>query len=149
MKLASTFALLLLTAPAFAADVNPQILPDNLTCYAALAKVPSVRKIKVTKITSGEPESSFRMGFQEMSEDGGQVSMSFSDECEGWYALSFSKDDLVSLKAGKIDRIQGTLEYDDLAEFFPGLPEDSENSHDVTAVVCKVSKTGALANRYD
>jgi hypothetical protein len=146
MKLVAVLALLL-SAPAFAADVNPQELPENLTCYAALAKVPTVRKVKITKLTSGEPESSFRMGFQQMTEDQGQVSISFSDECEGWYAVAFSKSDLTALKAGSVERITGELEYDDLGEFFPGEPE--ENGHDKTPIVCKASKTGALQDRYN
>ena len=148
MKFVAILALLL-SSHAFAADVNPQELPDNLTCYAGAAKIPSVRKIKITKLTSGEPDSSFRMGFQEMSEDAGQVTVSFSDECEGWYAVAFPKADLAALKAGQVDRIQGTLTYDDLAEFFPGLPEDGPNGNDSTPIICKASKTGALANRYD
>ncbi len=89
------------------------------------------------------------MGFLEMSEELGQVTLSFSDECEGWYALTFPKSELASLKAGTLDRIHGKLEYDDLAEFFPGLPEDGPNGNDSTSVVCKASKTGALADRYD
>ena len=149
MKLVAALALLF-SVHAFAADVNPQELPDNLTCYAAQAKVATVRKIKITKLTSGEPDSSFRMGFQDMGEDKGQVSISFSDECEGWYAVAFSKADLVALRAGTVPRIIGELEYEDLAEFFPDMPADSnEGGHDKTPIVCKASKTSALEHRYD
>ena len=147
----------LVSQAAFAAVVDKTQLPANIICSAPAAKVRSVRGFKITKLNEvgmkdgveAQPESSFRMGFQEMSEDEMMVTISFSDECEGWYAVYFKEKDLRALKTGQITRLTGELEYDDLAEFFPGMEEENGTGHDRTAVTCKVAKTGVLANRYE
>ncbi|RYZ75932.1 MAG: hypothetical protein EOP05_06510 [Proteobacteria bacterium] len=141
------------SSESFAAKVDQAAIPANLICAAPAAKVRSVRGFKITKLNDSsaeaQPESSFRMGFQEMSEDEGMVTVSFSDECEGWYAVYFKEKDLKALKTGTITRVTGELEYDDLGEFFPGHPDDGTTGHDKVDIVCKVAKTGVLANRYD
>lgn len=151
--LAALASITLVAQPASAAEVDQAAIPANLICAAPGAKVRAVRGFKITKLNDtnpdSQPESSFRMGFQSMSEDEGMVTVSFSDECEGWYAVYFKEKDLKALKNGSISRMTGELEYDDLGEFFPGHPDDGTTGHDKTSVVCKVAKTGVLANRYD
>lgn len=136
------------------AEVDLAAMPASLICAAPKAKVQNVRAFKITKLDQGtteetQPESTFRMGFQEMSEDEGMVTVSFSDECEGWYAVYFKESGLRDLKNGTISRLTGELEYDDLGEFFPGHPDDGSNGHDRTDVFCKLAKTSKIPSRYN
>ena len=137
------------SAVALAGEPNSVVpakdLPGSLICSAPAARSPGARRFKISKLNNvdpnDQPETTLREGFQEMSMAGGIVSISFSDECEGWYAVEFSLQDLKALKDGTITRLKGQLEYDDLAEFFPDVSTpNADNQHDKTAVVCKLSK---------
>lgn len=150
MKTYAALFLAFFSSSSFAtvSEVNVANLPANLICSAPGAKVRAVRRFKITKLNTTnpdeQPETTLREGFQEMSLKDGVVTISFSDECEGWYALYLKEAELTALKAGQISRITGEIEYDDLSEFFPGLPDSGPNGHDRTGITCKVAKTDAL-----
>lgn len=153
MKFALLLTLLTVSTSAFAieatvearTEVPAKELPASLICAAPKARSPGARRFKITKLNNvdpnDQPETTLREGFQEMTMDSGMVTISFSDECEGWYAVQFTLKDLKALKAGQISRLKGELEYDDLAEFFPDVSDPkADNQRDKTPVVCKISK---------
>lgn len=136
----TSIALSIFTAPvAFANMITVNDFPAGLVCEAPLARMPDVRTVEVTKLDTEEPESTVRMGLQETSWQGLEYTVSFSDECEGWYAFTFTIEDLTQMKLGRRETIEGTFEYDDLAEFFPDVPPDTqETQHDLVKVTCRL-----------
>jgi hypothetical protein len=124
---------------AFANMITVNDFPADLVCEAPTARMPDVRTVEVTKLNTEDPESTVRMGLQETSWLGLEYSVSFSDECEGWYAFTFKIDDLTQMKLGRRETIEATFEYDDLAEFFPDVPPDTqETQHDLVKATCRL-----------
>ncbi|MES2965869.1 MAG: hypothetical protein V4760_18455 [Bdellovibrionota bacterium] len=134
MKLLALLFMLTFAPSAFAVDIAD--MPAELSCVAPAATMPDVRTLELTKLDTETPESTLRMGFQEGAIRGDVYDFSFSDECEGWYSFKFDVADLLALKSGAVETIQGEFEYDDLGEFFEN-PTD-ENQHDLTVVTCRL-----------
>ncbi len=138
--LSSVLVSSLVVAPSASANmITVRDFPAALVCDAPAARNPDVRVVEITALDTEDPESTVRMGLQETSWLGLEYVISFSDECEGWYAFTFSIEDLTQMKLGRRETIEGTFEYDDLAEFFPDIPPTvEENQHDLTKVTCRL-----------
>ena len=137
MKILLTMVSLVIGTIATASATQISDLPSSLVCTAKNARMPEVRTVKITKMNTDSPESTVRDGFQEASITDDNYSLSFSDECEGWYAFDFKVSDLLLLKSGKVSKINGTFTYNDLPERFPDAGDSEENQEESITVTCK------------
>lgn len=113
---------------AFATDVNTSAVAAHIVCSAPQARIPEVRQFEMTKLNTDSPETTLRESFQEYSLSGDVFTVSFSDECEAWYAVDLKMSDLVALRRGAVSSITGMLRYNELAENFPDIPVDQLNA---------------------
>jgi hypothetical protein len=139
--MASATALAASVAHADDAAADFGSLPARLRCSAPNARVPELKTFELSKLNTEEPESTFEDGVQSATLKDGILEVSFSDECESWFAVTFAASELEALKAGKISSVPAKFDYEELPEKFPDLPVDhAENEQDHTTATCTLAK---------
>ncbi|HVK62466.1 MAG TPA: hypothetical protein VM432_12990 [Bdellovibrionales bacterium] len=139
-KLSLVLVVLSLNSTAFANEIQVGHFPSAIVCSAPKARLAEVRKIEVKDLDTDEPSSTFSDGLQHAGFHKDRYEVSYSDECESWFALSFKISDLLALKSGKKSKISGELTYSELAEMFPGADPNASTVEDAAPVTCKLSK---------
>jgi hypothetical protein len=104
-------------------------LPSKIKCVAANVTSSSVKQFDVTGLNTGKPDSTIvDTSLLEMGEDGGTTIVSFSNECDNSYSLSFYTQDLIDLKNKKVNKVRGVLNYADVELSETTNSEESETS---------------------
>lgn len=99
---------------AFSFSVSASTLPDKLTCISK-ATSSKVSNFEILDLNSLEPDSTiFDSSFLTLTSDAGQLSVSFSNQCDNWYEVKFNLNELRELQKKQRKEVTGILNYSDV-----------------------------------
>lgn len=102
-------ALILMSSSAFAG-----ILPDKLVCQSKATST-NVKSFEITELNTFEPDSTiYDSSFLNLTSDAGEVTVSFSNQCDNWYQVKFNLKELRELKKQLRKEVVGVLNYSDV-----------------------------------
>ncbi len=127
---AAFIALILMSTSVLAGN-----LPEKIICKSnALSS--NVKSFEITELHTLEPDSSiFDSSFLNLTSDAGQVTVSFSNECDNWYEVKFRIQDLRDLKNGLIKEVAGELNYSDVD--LSEIRNSTEPEEEKIQVICR------------
>lgn len=147
MKLLAIIICLFVSPQVFAqvensAKVHLAELPEAIVCTSN-ARYDNARAVELTNLNTTSPRGTFNDDFQMASVENGKFTISFSDECESWFAVEMSLRELKKLKTGKKKQINAEVSYSELAELVP--PYDDEGNEnglieEKVAATCKLKQ---------
>lgn len=125
------FSSVLVAAPA------ERAIPKSIVCVSK-ALSSAVKKFKVTALDTKEPESTITdsglLDFQIFNND--LMKLSFSNECDNYYGITFFMDDLMDLNAKRVTKITGLMNYGDVE--LSELKETEEQTSETVTVTCRL-----------
>lgn len=93
-------------------QVDYSRFPKNILCTSeALSTV--VQKFEINNLNTSEPNGFEDASFMRFDIEKDDVVLSFSNECDNNYGISFNMIDLKALKEGKLEQVTGVISYSD------------------------------------
>jgi hypothetical protein len=115
----------------FSTSVFAAKMPDTLICKGRAIYV-GAQSFTIYHVNSKSPVISITdASFEDQSAQHGEFSVSFSNECDNMYTMTFSQADLDALSQGKVSSIRGSMDYDAGGYENPRTGEDSTTEKNV------------------
>lgn len=119
----------------FSFSVAASTLPDKLTCVSK-ATSSKVTSFEILELNTLEPDSTiYDSSFLTLTSDAGQLSVSFSNQCDNWYEVKFNLKELRELQKKERKEVSGILSYSDVE--LSEIRNSEEPEEEKVPVICR------------
>lgn len=90
-------------------------VPAKIKCVSAKVTSGAVKEFEITKLNTPNPESTIPdTSTTEAGDENGVMGLIFSNECDNYYVINLSTEDLIDLNNKRLTKIRGALNYADV-----------------------------------